>query len=282
MFWVDGIAGGIEWPGGPPNPYAFPEGARWIDADVPPDHPHRHHRRFEIVRAGPDEPFADKCRQLETLVFSEFFPSNTPELMVGEYGPYDGRSFFLGMIDSKTKELAGQIRVVYGDRPQDLKSIHDDAGRIEEALRVSSPDGITDERIAAFHPGFESQKTWEISTFVVAPHYRRKKFAKIFKVEALLLHSLYVYSARHGIRYWDMIMDEHITNNISQRYGVPLRPFCGLDQPREYLDSAVSYHNTLDLAAIPEALRQKSRALDLVFRRGIGLSALCNTEEVRQ
>jgi ribosomal protein S18 acetylase RimI-like enzyme len=266
--------------------YSYPEGATQILVEGHPNGEYRiWDRRFSLFVAGAEGPLADKCRQLESMVFGQEF-KNTPEQMDQEYGPYERHSRFLGVIDHHTKELAGCVRVMAGDGPEDFKTINDDIDRVTAALNTQEravSETVDDSRIGRFHQGFDSAKTWEIGTLAVAPNYRGRGFDTPgmiglagLRISTMLYHSLYVHSHQQGIDHWLMMIDKKARSQLL-KYGVPVTPLCGLG-PREYLGSGETYPQYVHVPDVAETIKDKQRAFMWILCKGLGVTALCDTE----
>lgn len=223
---------------------------------------------YALLRLDGNDPRSDKCRKLESIVFSQVFDDHRDK-MGPEYDAYEENSGFIVVVKVTTGEIAGCIRIMGGETPDDFKAIHDTLGQ-----NADSP--VTDEYIANFHDQFNSKKAWEIGTLTVSGNYRGKNLVPFIpiKVSAILYHGLYVASQQSNIDHWVAMLDEK-PKQILHKLGIHFEPLCELS-PREYVGSAVTYPCYLRPAELNDTIKDASRLKHALLVRGMGLSLLCN------
>lgn len=107
----------------------------------------------------PADPGADPARHVEGRVFNEVF-GYSPDTTDAEYGPYEGSTVFVCVLDHRRSLPVGAIRLVLPGGPG-FKSLHDTARSWGREVDVAS-SGIN----------LGTDEMWEIVTLSVDPGYR--------------------------------------------------------------------------------------------------------------
>ncbi len=103
----------------------------------------------------------DAARRVEERVFLQAF-GNTPEVMEQEYGPYDGRSRFVAVLDEADGSALGAARFVLPDDDGEVKTLTDVAG---------DPWHLTAREVLAA-TGLTGRPVWDVATLAVDPRFR--------------------------------------------------------------------------------------------------------------
>lgn len=228
-------------------------------------------RRFDLFAAESSSELANACRRVECEVFDEFFGNNAG-YMAAQYGPYEDHSTFIGLLDTRQKQIAGCIRVWGGEKPEHFKGIHDVNQQYDEAHFT------TDEAIGEFHPGFDSTRALEVGTLAVAKAYRGEKLGSFgiqlpIKVSTALYHAIYKYSQARGIEHWFGMIDTKPLSLVRAN-GFSFVPFAGLPA-KPYMDSPDTQPAYLRLSEIAPDTRRIGLRQHLVICKGLGITATC-------
>ncbi|MDA8207480.1 MAG: hypothetical protein M0Z92_00630 [Actinomycetota bacterium] len=127
-----------------------------------------------------DDLGAELARSIEGEVFLETF-GNTPEMLREEYLPYEGRTFYLCVVDHVRRLPVGAMRVIVprhdctGSKTLDDIRTHWGVPREELTIRSGEP--------------FDCRSTWDIATLAVSREYQGRATAGLVAVG---LYSSYV------------------------------------------------------------------------------------------
>lgn len=117
--------------------------------------------RYVSVVARDGEPLAAVARAVEREVFESAF-GNDADVMAAEYGPYEHRSLFFVVLDTRLRRPAGVARVIQGDGARRLKTLDDAPAHI----------GVDADAIVAAHRLDDRGVCWDFATAAVRPEYR--------------------------------------------------------------------------------------------------------------
>lgn len=278
------------------NPYYFEDGEQTVKV-YESEKLKPLQKRFEafVVDDSSDPELANACRKLESMVFREKFDKSDTddhrEVMPSLYGPVEERSQFIGVLDRKSGELAGSMRVVSGEKASDFTTILDSVGAEmgvgSDEVSAEQDDALT-AYVQQYHEHFKPENTWEIGTLAVAKKYRGKGvgFAKAMgiRVSSMLYHSLYEATRKTwgededgqevGITSW-IAMFKQEPFNVIKRYGIPMIELCE-QEPRDYYgaeNTQPTYTYTRDIA---EKVGENSRLTQLGLVYGVGVTAVLN------
>lgn len=216
---------------------------------------------FGLYLAAPSDPLADVARALEAEVFLETF-GNTRELLDEEYGPFDGVSLFIVVLDHHRARVAGMIRLIF-DGTGVLKSMADIEHEpwsvdLDTALRAA---GITH---------LDPARTVDVTTLAVDPEYRG---AATNGMVSLALYQGLIRISRAAAMDWLVtILDAVVLDLLQTTVGEPFRSYPGVE-PMRYLDSPASVPVWCDLTDYERRLRQSDPGLAETLFDGIGIES---------
>jgi hypothetical protein len=167
----------------------------------------------------------DAARRVEERVFLQAF-GNTPEVMEREYGPYDGRSRFVAVIDDADGSALGAARFVLPDEAGEVKTLTDVAG---PPWHLSAPDVLT----AA---GLTGRPVWDVATLAVDPRFRTGRAGAELYLALCFAIGRYALDCR--VPGLVAILDDRVLR-LLQLIGLPWEPMAGAAS-REYLGSPAS------------------------------------------
>ena len=175
-----------------------------------------------IVAHSPAE--RDAARQVEARVFLEAF-GNTPELMKREYGPYEGRSRFLVVIDDERTSALGAARLIVA-AASPVKTLVDVA-------RAPWDLPVADSLAAA---GLAPGTVWDVATLAVDRPYRAGSAGA--EVTLALCHGIWRFARHCGVTGLVTILDDRV-RRLVRAMGLPWHPMAGATS-RPYLGSPAS------------------------------------------
>ncbi|MGY1600805.1 hypothetical protein [Geodermatophilus sp. SYSU D00815] len=164
------------------------------------------------------------AREVEGRVFLDAF-GNTPDVMEREYGPFDGRSRFLAVLDDRSGRALGAVRLIVPDAAGGLKTLTDAAG---PPWHLSAPETL---RAA----GFAGRVVWDVATLAVDPDARA---AARVETTFALCHALYRYTRASGAEGLVTILDDKVLR-VLRAIGLPWAAMAGATS-RYYLGSPAS------------------------------------------
>jgi len=210
-------------------------------------------------------PTAELGRHLERVVFDEFF-GNSADLLLHEYGPYDGVSVFLCVIDHEERIPAGTIRIIL---PSGLgfKSLDD----IDHAWGQSVPDVLARTGVRLDWP-----QVWDVTTLAVDATYRGERTGGL--VSLALYQALVMASLTCGARWWVTILDTIVLDLIQTRTHAPFSYYDGVPV-RPYLDSPASAPVWADVEAWERRIRAADPAMHDVLCNGRGVDEVLWTPD---
>jgi hypothetical protein len=199
--------------------------------------------RFGCYLIADSSSYSDIARGVECRVFDEFF-GNDPTVMTEAYAPYEEHSTFLLVVDRKSCEPAGALRII-AHSEQGLKTLNDIA---QEPLSLSLADVMKAHRID------DLSKCWDVGTLAVPKKYRGDGGAGQ-RVSTLLYGLLYAELCRSGIEHVVAIVDDHAYRQLSETLAVPFVHIAD-SQPFPYLGSEINHAVYLQVRRIvPEVMR---------------------------
>jgi hypothetical protein len=181
--------------------------------------------RYMCVVLGPESPFVDLGRYVETTVFFEAF-GNRPDLMAAEYQPYEAASEFYLVVDRSACGPIGVMRIIK-DSPSGLKSLQDLA-------RV--PAGFTgDDVIEAY--GMDMRRCVDIASLAVVSEHRGAQDRYI--PSRLMYRTLFLLVLDNPAFDWVVTIIDRKAERALSTLKFPFRPL--LDSGYfPYLDSGAS------------------------------------------
>ncbi|HVC24526.1 MAG TPA: hypothetical protein VND23_02105 [Acidimicrobiales bacterium] len=206
---------------------------------------------------GPDEDGSEICRHVERAVFLEAF-GNTAELLEREYGPYEGTSVFLCVVDHRRRVPAGAVRLILpSPGGPGLKSLNDLAPVWGEVAPVM---------LARAGVAAPPDATWDVATLAVMPEYRGAAAAGLVSIA---LYQSGVRGARRvGVDWMVAILDAavHRMQRLAFR-----GPFVAFAPGRSYLGSTSSFPVSLHIPEWERRILASDQAIhDIMFdARGI-------------
>ncbi len=165
------------------------------------------------------------ARRVEAQVFLQAF-GNTPEVMEQEYGPHDGRSRFVAVIDDADGSALGAARFVLPDDAGMVKTLIDVAG---EPWYLSAPDVLE----AA---GLSGRPVWDVATLAVDRRFRAGRAGA--ELVLALCFGIGRYALDCGVPGLVAILDDRVLR-LLQSMGLPWEPMAGATS-RPYLGSPAS------------------------------------------
>lgn len=194
------------------------------------------------------------ARDCESQVFLETF-GNTAEDFDREYGPYDGATGFVAVLDDTGRAVAATRFI--GPGPAGLKTLND----------VSRPPWEVDGLRSARAAGIDPDNTWEIATIAVRSGEGRGGLCA-----AALFHGLVAATHANEVDFVVMIMDLHARNLLTS-LGMISQVLPGTGSG-EYLGSADSVPLWGDVKrAMEQQRRQNPDAYRLIFQ-GVGFDGI--------
>jgi hypothetical protein len=204
-------------------------------------------RVFGLYFFRNDEPEADLARHVEQVVFMDAF-GNTPELLAAEYGPYEGNSLFICVIDHRRSLPVGAMRVLLPGGPH--KSLDD----IERCWSAPLDELLTSTGIA-----IDRATTWDLATLAVDPTYRDGT------VRTALFQGVNTASVLAGARWYVAVLDIVVLRMIQLCTGRIFARYAGIE-PMRYLDSVSSLPVYSDLELYLHRLRREDpHSYELMF-----------------
>jgi GNAT superfamily N-acetyltransferase len=214
---------------------------------------------FGVYAFAATEPESLLARAIERSVFDEFF-GNSPELLAAEYGPYEGATVFLCVLDHRRLLPAGMMRLILPSAAG-FKTLDD----LENAWRCP-----IDEVLARSNLLVDLERVWDIGTLAVAPDYRGKGSSGL--VSLALYQALGVASRWANARWLVAILDLLVLDLIQQVTGDAFARFAGVE-PQRYLDSPSSLPVWCDLEQYFPRLAKSDPSMYALFGEGHGLEA---------
>jgi len=207
--------------------------------------------RFVFDPEGPDLEAARAC---EADVFLETY-GNTTEQFADEYGPYDGSTGFMTVLEADGRAVATARFIAPG--PAGLKTLND----------IGRPPWEVDGERSARSAGVDIDRTWDIATIAV-----RRGEGRGGLCAAALYHGIITASYANDVDFIVMIMDAHARRLLSS-LSMQTQTLPGT-YTAEYLGSPQS---TPLWGHIPRAMEQQRQespdAYRLIFQ-GIGLDGI--------
>ena len=187
----------------------------------------------------------DAARRVEAQVFLQAF-GNTLEVMDEEYGPYEGRSRFVAVVDDADGSALGTARLII---PEDgsLKTLVDMAG---DPWHLS-PDDVLTAR------GLAGREVWDVATLAVDPRFRAGSAGA--EVSLALCHGIWRYSRNCGVDGLVTILDDGVLQLV-QAMGLPWFPMAGATS-HPYLGSPASTPCDFVVATAGDHVREVQPAL---------------------
>jgi len=226
-------------------------GGRVVTAAGTPSQP------FGVYAFSAHAPESELARHVEREVFYEFF-NNTPELLAGEYGPYEDSTLFVCVMDHRRRLPAGVIRLVRPS-PVGLKSLDD-----VESVWGHPLDHLLERTKLNLDPG----RVWDVATLAVDPEYRGRATDGL--VSLGLYQAVAQLALRCDARWVVTILDLVVLNLIQEATSQAFQPFAGLE-PLRYLDSPASLPVYCDLDAYFPRLQTADPSMYEILYDGRGL-----------
>lgn len=187
---------------------------------------------FGVYFFGAQEPESELARHVERVVFREFF-DNSPELLDGEYGPFEADTIFVCVIDQRRRLPAGMGRVILPSAPR-FKTPHDVATVWGEDF---------DALVERSGRDWDLGRVWDFATIAVAPEYRGKA------TDGLILYSILQTSSQGllmtGGRFMLCLLDVKVREHFNALFYGAFEAFPGVE-PRSYLDSPATVPSFVD------------------------------------
>jgi len=215
-----------------------------------------------------DDPGAELGRHVERSVFLEAF-GNTADMLEREYGPYDGASVFICVVDQMRRLPAGMMRILV-PTPAGFKSLDD----IEPIWGV--PVETLMEKTGL---SMDLHRTWDIATLAVASDYRGKAARGL--VSMGLYQTLTLAARRCGVEWFVAILDMPVFRLIRWKLCLIFAGYKGI-APLPYLGSSASMPAWCDVVAAEKRLAATDRDLHAVLVEGVGLERALRPVDVRQ
>lgn len=214
---------------------------------------------FGVYAFAADAPESELARHVEREVFYEFF-KNTPELLEAEYGPYEGSTLFVCMMDHRRRLPAGVIRLVLPS-PAGLKSL----GDVEPVWghRI-------DDVLARMSLRLDADSAWDVATLAVDSEYRGRATDGL--VSLGLYQGVAQLALRCHVKWVVTVLDLVVLNLLQGVMAEPFEPFAGLE-PLPYLDSSASLPVYCDLDAYFARLETADPSMYEILFDGRGLEA---------
>lgn len=188
--------------------------------------------RFVAYEFDGDDPYSNLGRSIELTVFDETFPDNKVEDLEREYGPYERASSFFVVMDQKSKQPIGALRIIRNSEAG-LKTLNDIAG---EPLTIST------ESFMNFHQVTSLDNVWDVGTVAVLPEFRttgiKSAIGKNPQPNIMLYRSLYAKARYEGIDHFVSVID-HKAHRGLKLLGVPFVPIND-SEPFSYVGSESS------------------------------------------
>jgi hypothetical protein len=188
-----------------------------------------------LVAHSPEE--RNAARRVEARVFLQAF-GNTPEVMAQEYGPYEGRSRFVAVIDDESGSALGTARLIVADAASPVKTLFDVAG---EPWHLPVADSLGAVGLAA-------GTVWDVASLAVDPRYRAGSAGA--EVSLALCHGIWRYARDCGVPGLVTILDDRV-RRLVRTMGLPWYPMEGATS-RSYLGSPASTPCVFVLATADE------------------------------
>ena len=167
----------------------------------------------------------DAARRVEAEVFLQAF-GNTPEVMEHEYGPYDGRSRFVTVVDDADGSALGAARLV----------LPDDAGTVKTLVDMASAPWHLPVAETLGAAGLTGAQIWDVATLAVDPRFRAGSAGA--EVSLALCHGIWRYTRNCGVDGLVTILDDGVLELV-QAMGLAWFPMSGATS-HPYLGSAAS------------------------------------------
>ena len=226
-------------------------GGRVVAAAGQPSQP------FGVYAFAAHERESELGRHVERAVFYEFF-KNTPELLAGEYGPYEDSTLFVCVLDHRRRLPAGVIRLVLPS-PSGFKSLDD-----VEAVWGHRLDHVL-ERTGM---NLESDRIFDVATLAVDAEYRGRATDGL--VSLGLYQAVAQLALRCNVRWVVTILDLIVLNLIQEATSHAFVGFPGLE-PIRYLDSPASLPVYSDLDEYFPRLETADPSMYEILHEGRGL-----------
>jgi hypothetical protein len=219
--------------------------------------------QFVVYEMNGTDEFSNIGRYVEAQAFDETFNEKVDD-MEKSYGEYEGASTFFVVMDQKSQQPAGVLRIIRNSE-RGLKTLNDIAG---EPLNIAIEDFMK------FHNVESLDNTWDVGTVAILPEYRasvRKSImSKNTQPNILLYRSLYKKAENEGIEHFVSVIDRPAHNNLNA-LGVPFVPING-SKPFKYVNSQSS---TALYGHVPEFYdRMEAKRLEGLEKSGVRNKAI--------
>lgn len=209
----------------------------------------------------PAEPGADLARHVEAQVFDEAF-GYSPDTTNAEYGPYEGSTVFVCVLDHRRSLPVGAIRLVLPSGAG-FKSLHDTARAWGREVDVAS-NGIN----------LDTEQMWDIATLSVDPRYRNGL------VSSALYQATCTIARRNGVRWFVTVIDVAVLRLLQLALRKPFTPFTGFE-PRDCVGS-LSLPCFSDVPTWAAHLAKRDPTLHETLFQGNGLEAVVSHPDWHQ
>lgn len=194
------------------------------------------------------------ARECESAVFLETY-GNTADQWADEYGPYEGDSVFVAVLDRAGDAVGATRLILPGPRP--VKSLADTA---------RPPWGVDGQR-AARAAGLDLNRTWDVGTLAV-----RRGGGRGGLIAAALYHGVFRTLRANGAGWLVMIMD-HRARRLLDISGIRTAVLPGTG-PGPYLGSEVSVPLWMELASAMDWQRTVNPEAYRLIIQGVGLDGI--------
>ena len=235
-------------------------------------------RRVCIAVDGHD-PLSDIGRQLEQRIFNDEAGDHRPTVMQSEYGPYEDRSLFFLVYDTKARAVTGVLRAVTGTAGfgPPVKSIRDSLhleGYQAEFIDLTDADhgysnrevGIIGEHangslmldrkfVESYHGMRSGEGIFDIATIAVEKSARRQSMATAHFLIAAAYRATDVLRIHHAVTFVRSDLLQYLREGLDMRW----RDLAGLGAT-QYVDgdpflSQPAYVSFHDFRRVGEANR---------------------------
>lgn len=214
---------------------------------------------FGVYAFAADEPGAELARHVEQVVFDDAF-GNSAAMLEREYGPYEGSTMFLCVVDHRRRVPAGMMRLILPSSVG-FKSLHD----IETVWNRRLDDVLLQNALS-----LPTGEVCDITTLAVAKDYRGRAASGL--VTLALYQAVGTGARRWGARWFVTILDMAVLRLLQWQVHKGFNPYVGVE-PMAYLGSASSLPVWADINSWCARLQEVDAAMyDLVFD-GKGLEA---------
>jgi hypothetical protein len=209
--------------------------------------------RFGCYLISDNSRYSDIARAIECSVFQEFF-GNGPSIMAREYGPYEAHSKFLLVVDRKTQQPAGALRIIQHS-DNGLKTLNDIA---------LEPLSIPTQTVIDYHGIEDLSQCWDVGSLAVLKPYRGEAAGHL--VSTMLYGLFYSLVCKLGISHVVAILDGHAFAQLTEKFSVPFVPIAG-SQPFPYLGSDNNRAAYARVSAVVPTMETKTEMLEETTRK---------------